>query len=237
MPFVADDMNHWAVHVESQMVSHRYGATPTVAWVPERVWLNTSGYPSSGVNDWIGDNWQAHGVQAVILDDDVHLQGHDNHQIHTLAANGLRLIPRDRAFTGAVIGGNGQAALDILTAMANSGVGRYRLAVLAEDWEAVAEMGGWAQDTPQAHETYQWLVNKCSEESDWLATWKLADAVANPDFTGQTLDLTPGTYWEIGGPDGYGGNDNAWYTHWAGWVPYSTGGDGEGHCAGTGGNC
>jgi hypothetical protein len=237
MPFVHDEMNDWAVHTETQMVIDRYGYTPTVAWVPERVWLNTGGYPSAGVNDWIGDNWQPHGVGAVILDDDVHLAGHDNHQIHTLAANGLRLIPRDRQFTGNIIGGNGQAALDILTAMANSGVGQYRIAVMAEDWEAVAEMGGWAQDTPQANETYNWIVDKLGQESAWLSTWKLADAVANPDFTGATITPSPGTYWEIGGPDGYGGNDNAWYTHWAGWVPYATGGDGDGTCAGQGGNC
>lgn len=237
MPFVRHEMNDWAVHVETQMVAARYGYTPTVAWVPERVWLNTSGYPSSGVNDWIGDNWQAHGVGAVILDDDVHLQGHDNHQIHTLSANGLRLVPRDRQFTGHIIGGNGQAALDILAGLAGSGVGRYRIAVMAEDWEAVAEIGGWADSTPNAKETYDWFVNKCSQESAWLSTWKLADAVANPDFTGQTFSPVPGTYWEIGGPHGYGGADNAWYAHWAGWVPDANGGDADGDCAGQGGNC
>ncbi|MBD3220335.1 hypothetical protein GF314_03755 [bacterium] len=237
MPFVEDPMNEWAVATETAAVVARYGEAPTVAWVPERVWLDTGGYPSSGVSDWIGDDWQPHGVGAVILDDDVHLAGHDNHQIHTLTSNGLRLIPRDRQFTGNVIGGNGQAALDILVGIADSGVGPYRIAVLAEDWEAVAEMGGWAEDTPFASETYDWLVGKLDQESAWLRTWKLADAVANPDFTGQTLDPQPGTYWEIGGPDGYGGNDNAWYTHWASWVPYATGGDGDGDCAGQGGNC
>ena len=122
MPFVNDDMNDWAVHTQAQMVSTFYGYTPTVAWVPERVWLNTSGYPSSGVNDWIGDNWEAHGVYGVILDDDPHLVGHDNHQIHTLSGTGLRLIPRDRTFTGNIIGGNGQGSLDILAGLAGSGV-------------------------------------------------------------------------------------------------------------------
>lgn len=237
MPFVRHEMNEWAVHTETQMVIDRYGTTPTVAWIPERVWLNTSGYPSAGVSDWIGDNWQSHGVGTVILDDDVHLQGHDNHQIHTLAANGLRLVPRDRQFTGHIIGGNGQAALDILTGLAGSGVGEFRIAVLAEDWEAVAEIGGWAESTPNANETYNWFVNKCATESAWLSTWTLANAVTNPDFNGDTFNPTPGTYWEIGGTDGYGGGDNGWYTHWASWVPYATGGDGSGNCAGTGGNC
>jgi FlgD Ig-like domain len=236
MPFVNDDMNNWAVHTETDMIDHRYGYQSTVGWVPERVWLNTSGYPSSGVNDWIGDNWQTHGVNGVILDDDVHLAGHDNHRIHTLSGNGLRLIPRDRNFTGNIIGGNGQAALDILTGLAGGGFGQYRIAVFAEDWEAASEMGGWASIVPNAVETYEWMINKCATESAWLHTWKLADALVNPDFNGDTILVSPGTYWEIGGTDGYGGGDNGWYTHWAGWVPFANGGDGNGNCAGSG-NC
>jgi hypothetical protein len=237
MPFVNNAMNDWSVEIQAQMVADRYGYTPRVAWVPERVWLNTSGYPSSGVADWIGDNWQSHGVNGVILDDDVHLAGHDNHRIHTLNANGLRLVPRDRTFTGNIVGGNGQGALNILTGLAGSGVGQYRIAVAAEDWEAIGEMGGWATITPNAKETYDWFVNKCATESAWLHTWKLADALSNPDFAGDTMAVAPGTYGEIGGTAGYGGGDNGWYTHWAGWVPYVNGGDGSGACAGTGGNC
>ncbi len=237
MPFVRNEMNDWAVEVQAQMTQTRYGYTPTVGWVPERVWLNTTGYPSSGVSDWIGDNWTGHGVGAVILDDDVHLSGHDNHQIHTLSGSTLRLVPRDRSFTGNIIGGNGQASLDILTGLAGSGVGTYRIAVFAEDWEAVAEMGSWASTTPNAKETYDWFIGKCNTESAWLHTWKLADAVANPDFNGDTFSPIPGTYNEIGGTNGYGGGDNGWYTHWAGWIPYANGGDGNGNCAGSGGNC
>lgn len=237
MPFVRHEMNDWAVAVESDMIEARYGYTPRVAWVPERVWLNTSGYPSSGVSDWIGDNWQPHGVWGVILDDDVHLAGHDNHRIHTLAANGLRLVPRDRNFTGNIVGGNGQGSLDILAGLAGSGVGQYRIAVLAEDWEAIGEMGGWATITPNAKETYDWFVGKCQTESGWLHTWKLADALGNPDFTGDTMTPAPGTYQEIGGAAGYGGGDNGWYTHWAGFVPFANGGNGSGACAGAGGNC
>lgn len=236
MPFARQEMNDWAVNTESQMIAARYGYTPRVAWVPERVWLNTSGYPSAGVSDWIGDNFQAHGVWGVILDDDVHLAGHDNHQIHFLSANGLRLIPRDRTFTGNIVGGNGQGALNILTGLAGSGVGEYRLAVFAEDWEAVAEMGSWASVTPNAKETYDWFVGKCQTESAWLHTWKLADALTNPNFNGDTFAPAPGTYNEIGGTAGYGGGDNGWYTHWAGWVPWANGGSG-GVCAGAGGNC
>lgn len=236
MPFVTDEMNDWAVSIETAMIATRYGYQPRVAWVPERVWLDPSAYPNQGVIDWIGDNWQAHGVWGVILDDDVHLSGHDNHRIHT-ATNGLRLVPRDRSFTDNIIGGNGQASLDILTGLAGSGVGEFRIAVFAEDWEAAAEMGGWADIVPNAVETYDWFVNKCQQESAWLSTWKLADALSNPDFNGDTFDPTPGTYHEIGGFDGYGGGNNGWYPHWAGWVPYVTGGDGNGVCAGSGGSC
>ncbi len=237
MPFVNNEMNDWSVEIQAQMVNTRYGYVPTVAWVPERVWLNTTGYPSSGVNDWIGDNWLNHGVNGVILDDDVHLSGHDNHQIHTLSSNGLRLVPRDRSFTGNIIGGNGQGALDILTDLAGSGVGEFRIAVFAEDWEAAAEMGGWADIVPNAKETYDWIIGKCATESSWLHTWKLADALAHPNFNGSSITITPGTYNEIGGFDGYGGSDNSWYGHWAGFIPYANGGDADGNCGGAGGNC
>ncbi|MFH1842078.1 MAG: hypothetical protein ABIF77_02640, partial [bacterium] len=205
--------------------------------MPERVWLNTSGYPSAGVNDWIGDNWEGHGVYSVVLDDDVHLSGHDNHQIHTLSGGTLRLIPRDRTFTGNIVGGNGQASLDILTGLAGSGMGEFRIAVFAEDWEAVGEIGFWADVTPNAKETYDWFIQKCADESSWLHVWKLADAVSHPNFAGSSVTVTPGTYGEIGGGDGYGGGDNGWYTHWAGFVPYANGGDGSGNCGGGDGNC
>ncbi|MBT4291568.1 hypothetical protein HOD41_02660 [bacterium] len=236
MPFVLDNMNNWAISTESNMIIDRYGYTPTVAWVPERVWLNSSGYPSGGVSDWIGDNFVNNGVGAVILDDDVHCSGHDNHQIHTMSGSSLRIIPRDRDFTGNLIGGNGQAALDLMTYLAGSGVGPYRIAVMAEDWEAVSEMGHWGDIVPFAQDTYDWFIGKCYDESAWLSTWKLSDAVANPDFNGDLFSPNPGTYGEIGGGDGYGGSDNAWYTRWAGWIPSANGGDGNGSAGSWGGN-
>lgn len=236
MPFVRDEMNDWAVSTQAQLVDHVYGYTPRTAWVPERVWLDPSRYPSAGVIDWPGDDFLPHGVWSVILDDDVHLSGWDNHQIHSLS-NGLRVIPRDRDFTGNIVGGNGQASLDILSGLANSGVGDFRLAVFAEDWEAVGEIGFWRDVTPQAKETYDWFIGKVASEP-WIQAWRLDDAVQNPNFNGASIaQLGTGTYVEIGGADGYGGGNNGWYTDWAGFVPYVTGGDGSGNCAGTGGNC
>jgi len=239
MPFVRNEMNDWAVNIETQMTNTRYGYYPRVAWVPERVWLNPSVYPNAGVNDNPVDNFVSHGVWAVILDDDVHGQGYDNHQIHTIAGSSLKVMLRDRNFTGNIVGGNGAAAFQILTDLANSGVGDYRIALFAEDWEAVAEMGSWASSTPNAKETYDWFINKCSAESAWLHVWKVADAVSNPNFSGSSsMNITYGTYTEIGGTGGYGGGNNGWYTHWAGYVPYANGGDGNGVCdPGRGGNC
>jgi len=239
MPFVQNNMNNWAVNIETQMTNLRYGYYPRVAWVPERVWLNPSFYPNAGVNDNPVDNFIQHGVWAVILDDDVHGQGYDNHQIHTIAGSSLKVMLRDRSFTGDIVGGNGAGALQILTNLANSGVGDYRIALYAEDWEAVAEMGSWAGSTPYAKETYDWFINKCSQESSWIHVWKVADAASNPNFQGSTsMNVTYGTYTEIGGTSGYGGGNNGWYTHWAGYVPYANGGDGNGACdPGRGGNC
>jgi hypothetical protein len=239
MPFVRNDMNNWAVNIETQMTNLRYSYYPRVAWVPERVWLDPSVYPNAGVNDDPVDNFVQHGVWAVILDDDVHGQGYDNHQIHTIAGSTLKVMLRDRTFTGDIVGGNGAGALQILTDLANSGVGAYRIALYAEDWEAVAEMGSWATNTPYAKETYDWFINKCSQESAWIHVWKVADAISNPNFQGSSsMNVTYGTYNEIGGTNGYGGGNNGWYTHWAGYIPYANGGDGNGNCdPGRGGNC
>ncbi len=239
MPFVRNEMNDWAVNIETQMTNARYGYYPRVAWVPERVWLDPFVYPNAGVSDNPVDNFVSHGVWAVILDDDIHGQGYDNHQIHTIAGNSLKVMLRDRSFTGNIIGGNGAGALQILADLANSGVGNFRIALFAEDWEAVAEMGSWASSTPFAKETYDWFINKCAAESAWIHVWKVADAVSNPNFQGSSsMNVTYGTYLEIGGTNGYGGGNNGWYTHWAGYVPYANGGSGTGVCDPVrGGNC
>ncbi len=238
MPFVEDSMNDWAVNIQTQMTFDRYGYFPTVAWVPERVWLSPGIYPDAGVIDAIADNFLDHGIQAVILDDDVHCIGYDSHQIHTIAGSSLKVIPRDNIFTGRLHAGDGAGALSVLTGLAGSGVGDFRIAVYADDWEMVGEIGEWQNSMPQAKETYDWFIGKCYDESAWLSTWKLSDAVANPNFAGvSSMNITHGTYWSIGGTGGYGGSNNAWYPHWASWIPWITGGNGNGFCAGSGGSC
>jgi hypothetical protein len=62
------------------------------------------------VIDWSGAHWQANGVNAVVLDDWPHCNGHDNHQIHWDAPSGLRIIPRDGYFTGRMHVGDGAGA-------------------------------------------------------------------------------------------------------------------------------
>ncbi len=219
MPFVTDNMNSWAVYIHRQLTHNYYGYWTKVAWVPERLFLDGPGgrYPNAGVADWLGDDFEDNDIDAVILDDNVHCTGYDNHQIHNISGTGLKVIPRDNDFTGRLHAGDGAGALAILTGLSGSGVGDYRIAVYADDWEMAAEMGEWASSMPNAKETYDWFVNKCWVESSWLHTWKLTDAIVNPNFTGTTMTFTPGTHPSIGGADGYGGGNNGWYTHWAGY--------------------
>jgi hypothetical protein len=235
-PFLQSSMNDWAVQRHVAMTSFRYNYVPHTAWVPERVWLTTGSYPNGSVIDYSGDHWQTHGVWGVILDDWPHLQGHDNHQIHFNSGNNLRLIPRDGDFTGKMHAGDGTGALAILTGVANSGVGDFRIVVYADDWEMAAAVAGWESTFPFALGTYRWMMDKCQTESAWLSTWKLDAALTNANFNGDTFTPTYGTYGSIGGTDGYGGGNNGWYSDWAGYVPFANGGDGFGGCGG-GGNC
>ncbi len=238
MPFIQGAMNDWAVDRHTAMTDWRYGYTPRVAWVPERVWLSPGNYPDAGVIDDSGNHWVNHGIDAVILDDWPHGQGYDNHQIHTIAGSSLRVILRDGNFTGKMHSGDGAGALQVLTDLASTPDGPYRLVTYADDWEMAAEVAGWENTFPFALDTYEWMIDKCRSESSWLSTWKLADALNNPNFNGSSsMAPTFGTYGGIGDVHGYGGSNNAWYTDYAGYIPYANGGDGNGGCAGMGGNC
>ena len=220
MPFVEDNMNDWSVSTEGDMVLYRYGFEPRVAWVPERVFLDGPGgdYPNAGVSDYIADDFADNGIWAIVLDDDIHLNGYHNHQIHYLSGSSLRLIPRDNDFTGKLHEGDGAGALGILEGMASYVSGPDLIAVYADDWEMAAERGEWAGSMSDALDTYEWMMQQCSLESAWLSTWKLTDAVTSSDFNGETFEPDYGTHSSIGGADGYGGADNSWYTHWAGYA-------------------
>ncbi len=216
MPFLHNDMNEWAVHTESDMVSHLYGYDPHIAWVPERVWLAPGVYPSSGVIDWIGDNWTQHGVWGIVLDDSPHLEGYDNRKIHWMS-NGsgidLRVIPINNTFVGNMHY-DADAAKNQIASM-----GPYNICVYGTDWEVAAEMnehdGGFFLDN------YEDVLWYCHDNYPGINVWRLEDALQNPNFNGETADITPGTYHLLGGFDGYGGSDNSWYGAWAATASHS----------------
>ena len=211
MPFVNDDMNNWSVHVENDMVEYRYNYIPKVAWIPERVWLSQGHYPDAGVCDpWLGDNWEQHGIEAIILDDSPHCDGVSNQKIHWMD-NGsevnLRVIPIDNTFVGQMHYDADGAKNHI------NNTGQYGICTYGTDWEVAAEMN-------EHHETmfldnYENVLWYCFDNYPAINVWKLDSALNNPDFNGSTFDITTGTYYLLGGYDGYGGGNNNWYTHWA----------------------
>ncbi len=217
MPFAEDNMNNWAVYIHRQMTNNYYNYWTKVAWVPERTYLNPGSYPDAGVIDNIANNFTGNDIDAIILDDDVHCSGYDNHQIHTISGTSLKIIPRDHDFTGRLHAGDGAGAMSILEGLAASSDGDYRIVLYADDWEMAAEMGEWASSMPNAKETYDWMIEQCHNNSSWLHVWKLTDAILNPNFNGTTFTPTYGSHQSIGGSDGYGGGNNGWYTDWAGY--------------------
>ena len=210
MPFVQNDMNNWSVAIESDMVEYRYGYTPRVAWIPERVWLSPGVYPDAGVIDWLGDNWEQHGVEAVILDDYVHCAGSDNKKIHWMNNEqgiNLRVIPIDNDFVGMMHYDADGAKNHI------NSTGQYGITVYGTDWEVAAEMN-------EHHETsfldnYESVMWYCFDNYPAVNVWKLDSALGNSDFNGTAIDIQNGTYGSLGEFDGYGGGNNSWYTAWA----------------------
>jgi hypothetical protein len=210
MPFTTNEMNDWSVFVESQMVNYHYNYIPRIAWVPERVWLGQGYYPDAGVIDWLGDNWTQHGVWGVVLDDGPHLNGYDNRKIHWMN-NGLgidlRVIPINNTFVGHMHY-DATAAKNLIASM-----GQYHICVYGTDWEVAAEMN--EHDGTFFLDNYENVLWYCHDNYPAINVWKLDDAISNPDFNGNNASLTKGTYGLLGGTDGYGGNNNSWYTNWA----------------------
>ena len=210
MPFVHNDMNDWSVAIETDMVEYRYGYFPKVAWVPERVWLSPGVYPDAGVIDWLGDNWEQHGVEAVILDDYIHCAGSDNKKIHWMN-NGLginlRIIPIDNDFVG-MMHYDADAAKNHI-----SSTGQYGITVYGTDWEVAAEMNEHF-DT-MFLDNYESVLWYSHDNYPAINIWKLDNAIYNSDFNGTTIDVQNGTYGLLGGFDGYGGSNNSWYNNWA----------------------
>lgn len=211
MPFLPDNVNSKSVKTQHDLVNFVYNYNPSIAWVPERVWLSGGNYPDEGISDsWLGDNWTQNGIDAVVLDDYIHLPGADNHKIHWMSNNNginLRVIPIDNTFTGNVNYDAGQAWNTILSTGANG------IAVYGTDWEVLAEVSG--QGISSGVENFEWLNQQLSANSSWQGAWKLSSAIASGQFDGTGVTLSNGTYSLIGGTGGYGGNNNSWYSDWA----------------------
>ncbi|MCD4788918.1 MAG: hypothetical protein K8R37_02870 [Bacteroidales bacterium] len=210
MPFTTNEMNDWSVYVESQMVDFRYNYVPRVAWVPERVWLAQGYYPDAGVIDWLGDNWEQHGVWGVVLDDGPHLNGYDNRKIHWMnngSGVSLRVIPINNTFVGNMHY-DAAAAKNQIASM-----GQYNICVYGTDWEVAAEMN--EHDGTFFLDNYEDVLGYCHDNYPGVNVWKLEDAILNPDFNGTSANLTKGTYGLLGGTGGYGGSNNSWYINWA----------------------
>ncbi len=217
MPFVYDNMNNWSVNIEWDMIQTMYNYNSRVAWIPERVWLAGCCYPNANLQDlWLGDNWEQHGVDAVILDDWPHVSGNSDRKIHWMN-NGsgvtLRVIPIDGEFTGNCHYNPGAAIAQI------QGTGQFGIVVYGTDWEAAAEMADF--NCPDCLENYSQVVNWAADNYPAVGIWKLDSALDNPDFNGWGIDVGNGTYGLIGGDQGYGGSNNSWYADWAGTVSLS----------------
>ncbi len=217
MPFVTDNMNNWAVNVEQDLISYKLNYDAHVAWIPERVWNAQGHYPDAHLNDpWLGDNWVQHGINAVILDDWPHVAGQSDRKIHWMN-NGsgvvLRVIPIDGEFTGNCHYNPGAAIAQI------QGTGRYQIVVYGTDWEAASEMADF--NCPDCLENYSQVVNWAADNYPAVDLWKLDNAINNPDFNGNGIEVGNGTYGLIGGDQGYGGSNNSWYGDWAGTISLS----------------
>ena len=177
MPFVQNDMNNWSVSIECDMVDFRYNYVPRIAWIPERVWCNPGQYPDAGVIDWLGDNWEQHEVDAVVLDDSPHCWNVNKNKIHWMN-NGsgitLRVIPIDNEFVGKM-----HYDADGAKTYINS-QGQYEIAVYGTDWEVAAEMN--EHYNTFFLDNYESVIWYCHDNYPAINVWKLDSALANADF-------------------------------------------------------
>lgn len=231
MPFVNDNMNDWSVSTETDMIAWRYDYVPHCAWIPERVWVSPTDNDGWGpdasfaVEDWIGDDWLPHGIEAVILDQDVHCTYKNNafedRHIYTInTPNGdLKIIPMDNTFVGHVNWDPGLAWDDLIYSSPDE------LIVYGNDWEVAAEVAGFENLNPDYLNNYIWLLNNINGSGGAVEAVTL-DAVRN-DFGGGSISLINGTYFLLGGYYGYGADwiggfpTNSWYPAWAGTIGHS----------------
>jgi hypothetical protein len=217
MPFVYDDMNSWSVYIHRQLTNHYYGQWPTVAWVPERVWLESPDVDGNGIDasccvidNTLKDDFYDNDVDAVILDDYVHCgylnTAFDDHHVYVLD-NGLKVLPMDNDF-------NGQMGYDAGAAMSTIWAGTSDEIILyGNDWEVAAEVAGFDITHPDALNNYIYVLQQCSLYNTEISVWKLDDVITS--FPSTSITLQNGTYGLLGEWYGYGGTCNSWYCNWA----------------------
>ncbi len=217
MPFVYDDMNSWSVYIHRQLTNHYYGQWPTVAWVPERVWLESPDNDGNGIladaciNDGtLKDDFYDNDVDAVILDDYVHCgylnDAYNDHHVYVID-NGLKVLPMDNDF-------NGQMGYDAGAAMSTIWGGTSDEIILyGNDWEVAAEVAGFDVTHPSALNNYIYVLQQCSLYNTEISVWKLDDVISS--FPSTSITLQNGTYGLLGEWYGYGGGNNDWYCTWA----------------------
>jgi len=217
MPFVYDDMNSWSVYIHRQLTNHYYGQWPLVAWVPERVWLESPDNDGNGIladaciqDGTLKDDFFDNDVDAVILDDYVHCgylnDAFNDHHVYQID-NGLKVLPMDNDF-------NGQMGYDAGAAMSTIWAGTSDEIILyGNDWEVAAEVAGFDISHPNALNNYIYVLQQCSTYSDQISVWKLEDVISN--FPATSITLQNGTYGLLGEWYGYGGSNNSWYCNWS----------------------
>ncbi|MBN2564175.1 MAG: T9SS type A sorting domain-containing protein, partial [Candidatus Eisenbacteria bacterium] len=217
MPFVYDDMNSWSVYTHRQLTHHYYGQWPTVAWVPERVWLENPDNDGNGINaaccvidNTLKDDFLDNDVDAVILDDYVHCgylnDAYNDHHVYVID-NGLKVLPMDNDF-------NGQMGYDAGAAMNTIWNGTSdEIIIYGNDWEVAAEVAGFDVSHPSALNNYIYVLQQCSLYSSEISVWKLDDVITN--FPATSITLQNGTYGLLGEWYGYGGSCNSWYCDWS----------------------
>jgi hypothetical protein len=219
MPFLRDEINGKSVDTENDMIQTLYGYTPRVAWVPERVWVESPDNDGNGttasanVIDYIGDDFTDNGVWAVILDDYIHCgyrnSAFDDHHIYTY--NAVKILPIDNDFVGQVNWSAGDAWNTILAGTSDE------IIIYGNDAEIAAEvMQGSGNGS--ALNNYIWILQQCSNNSATVGVWKLTAVLQDAGFTTQSLTLQNGTYGLLGGFEGYGYSNNSWYGDWAGYA-------------------
>ncbi|MBD3368264.1 MAG: hypothetical protein GF405_08885 [Candidatus Eisenbacteria bacterium] len=217
MPFVYDEMNSWSVYIHRQLVSMYYGQWPTVAWVPERTWLENPDSDGNGIDasccvidNTIKDDFADNDVEAVILDDYVHCgymnDALNDHHVYVLD-NGLKVLPIDNDFVGEMNYDGGAAMNTIWNGTSDE------IIIYGNDWEVAAEVAGFDVTHPDALNNYIYVLQQCQLYNTQISVWKLDDLIDSWPTTAITLQN--GCYGLLGEWYGYGGSCNSWYCNWA----------------------